>query len=110
MADGPVGQLFIAGPVGPIRMFSPYELNQPVTVGPVDQPFTTGPLGTHEGEPDCKRTDQISDSPVGSTEILYRVKQTEGPIRTDFRKSGTINELPLRVIRVCTVWENSGKI
>ena len=39
-----------------------------------------------------KRTDQISDSPVGSTEILDRVNQTEGPIRTDFMKSGTINE------------------
>ena len=44
------------------------------------------------GEPDCKRTDQISESPVGSTEILDRVKQTEGPSRTDFAKSGIINE------------------
>ena len=61
VADGPVGQSFIAGPVGPRRMISPYELNQPVTVGPEDQPFTSG--GTHEGEPDCKRTDQISESP-----------------------------------------------
>ena len=92
VADGPVGQSFIVGPVGPRRMFSPYELNQPVTVGPVDQPFTTSPVGTHEGEPDCKRTDQISESPVGSTEILDRVKQTEGPSRTDFAKSGIINE------------------
>ena len=89
VADGPVGQSFIAGPVGPRRMFSPYKLllNQPVTVGPVDQPFTTGPVGTHEG-----RTDQISESPVGSTKILDRVKQTEGPSRTDFAKSGIINE------------------
>ena len=92
VADGPVGRSFIAGPVGPRRMFSPYELNQPVTVGPVDQPFTTGPVGTHKGEPDCKRTDQISESPVGSTEMLDRVKQTEGPNRTDFAKSGIINE------------------
>ena len=92
VADGPVSQSFIVGPVGPIRMFSPYELNQPVTVGPVDQPFTTSPVGTHEGEPDCKRTDQISESPVGSTEILDRVKQTEGPSRTDFAKSGIVNE------------------
>ena len=92
VADGPVGQSFIVGPVGPRRMFSPYELNQPVTVGPVDQPFTTSPVGTHEGEPDCKWTDQISESPVGSTEILDRVKQTEGPSRTDFAKSGIVNE------------------
>ena len=92
VADGPVGQSFIAGPVGPRWMFSPYELNQPVTVGLEDQTFTSGPVGTHEGEHDCKRTDQISESPVGSTEILDRVKQTEGPIQTDFMKSGTINE------------------
>ena len=92
VADGPVGQSFIVGLVGPRRMFSPYKLNQPVTVGPVDQPFTTSPVGTYEGEPDCKRTDQISESPVGSTEILDRVKQTEGPSRTDFAKSGIINE------------------
>ena len=82
-------QSFIVGPVGPRRMFSPYELNQPVTVGPVDQLFTTSPVGTHEGEPDCKRTDQISESPVGSTEILDRVKQTEGLSRT---KSGIKSE------------------
>ena len=73
-------------------MFSLYELNQPVAVGPADQPFTTGPVGTHEREPDCIRTDRIADSPVGSTEILDRVKQTESPIQTDFIKSGTINE------------------
>ena len=70
VADGPVGQLVI---LGPRRMFSLYELNQPVAVGPADQPFTTGPVGTHEREPDCIRTDQIADSPVGSTEILDRV-------------------------------------
>ena len=92
VADGPVGQSLIVGPVGPRRMFSPYELNQPVTVGPVNQPFTTSPVGTHEGEPDCNRTDQISESPVGSTEILDRVEQTEGPGLTDFAKSGIINE------------------
>ena len=92
VADGPVGQSFILGPVGPRRMFSLYELNQPVAVGPADQPFTTGPVGTHEREPDCIRTDRIADSPVSSTEILDRVKQTESPIQTDFIKSGTINE------------------
>ena len=92
VADGPVDQSFIAGPVGPRRMFSPYKLNQPVTVGPEDQPFTSGPVGAHEGEPDCKRTDQISESPVGLTEILDRVKQTEGPSRMDFAKSGIVNE------------------
>ena len=92
VADGPVGQSFITGPVGPRRMFSPYELNQPVTVGPEDQPVTSGPVGTHEGEPDCKWTDQISESPVGSTEILDRVKQTESPSWTDFAKSGIVNE------------------
>ena len=92
VADGPVGQSFIIDPVGPRRMSSPYKLNQPVTVGPVDQPFTTSPVGTHEGEPDCKWTDQISESPVGSTENLDRVKQTEGPSRTDFAKSGIVNE------------------
>ena len=92
VADDPVGQSFITGPVGPRRMFSPYKLNQPVTVGPEDQPATSGPVGTHEGEPDCKRTDQISESPVGLTEILDRVKQTVNPSRTDFAKSGIVNE------------------
>ena len=53
---------------------------------------TSGPVGTHEGEPYCKRTDQISESPVGSTEILDRVKQTVSPSRTDFVKSGIVNE------------------
>ena len=92
VADGPVGQSFILGPVGPRRVFSLYELNQPVAVGPVGQPFTTGPVGTHERESDCKRMDRIADSPVGSTEILDQVKQTESPIQTDFMKIGTINE------------------
>ena len=73
-------------------MFSPYKLNQPVNVGPEDQPVTSGSVGTHEGEPDCKRTDQISESPVGSTEILDRAKQTESPSRTDIAKSGIVNE------------------
>ena len=63
-----------------------------MTVGQVYQPFTTSPVGTHEGEPDCNQTDQISESPVGSTEILDRVKQTEDPSRTDFVKSGIVNE------------------
>ena len=39
VADGPVGQSFILGPVGTRRMFSLNELNQPVAVGPVDQPL-----------------------------------------------------------------------
>ena len=42
----------VGTPVGPRRMFSPYELNQPVAVGPADQPCTTGPVGTHERERD----------------------------------------------------------
>ena len=92
VADGPVGQSFILGPVGPRRMFSLYELNQPVAVGPVGQPYTTGPVGTQERESDCKRMDRIADSPMGSTEILDQVKQTESPIQTDFMKLGTINE------------------
>ena len=92
VADGPVGQSFILGPVGPRRMFSLYELNQPVAVGTVGQPLTTGPVGTHERESDCNRMDRIADSPVGSTETLDMVKQTESPIQTDFMKIGTINE------------------
>ena len=99
-ADGPVGQSFILGPVGPRRMFSQYELNQPVAVGPVGQPFTTGPVGTHEMVSNCKRMDRIADSPVGSTEISDPAGETESPIQT----------LPLQVIRAYTVWENSGKI
>ena len=87
-----MAQWFILGPVGPRRMFSLYELNQPVAVGPVGQPFTTGPVGTHERVSDCKQMDRIADSPVGSTEILDPVKQTESPIQTDFMKIGTINE------------------
>ena len=92
MAAGPVGQSFILGPVGPRRMFSLNELNQPVAVGPVDQLFTTGPVGTHERESDCKQMDRIADSPVGSTEILDQVKQTGSPIQTYFMKLGPITE------------------
>ena len=40
---------------------------------------------------DCKRMDQIDDSPVGSTEILDPVNQTGRPIQTDLMKIGTIN-------------------
>ena len=92
MADGPVGQSFILGPVGPRRMFSLNELNQPVAVGSVDQPFITGPVGTHERESDCKQMDRIAEGPVGSTEILDQVKQTGSPIQTDFMKLGPITE------------------
>ena len=92
VADGPVGQSFKLGPVGPRRMFSLDELNQPVAVGPVGQPFTPGPVGTHARVSDCKRMDQIDDSPVGSTGILDPAKQTGSPIQTDFMKIGTINE------------------
>ena len=92
MADGPVGQSFILGPVGPRRTFSLNELNQPVAVGPVDQPFTSGPVGKHERESDCKQMDRIADSPVGSTEILDQVKQTGSPIQTDFMNMGPITE------------------
>ena len=74
MADGPVGQSFILGPVGPRRMFSQYELNQPV--------------GTHEMVSNCKRMDRIADSPVGSTEIPDPAEETESPIQTDFTSLG----------------------
>ena len=89
VADGPGGQSYVLGPVGPRRMFS---LNQLVAVGPVGQPLTTGPVGTHERESDCQRMDRIADSPVGSTEILDLVKQTESPIQKNFMKLGTITE------------------
>ena len=88
MADGPVGQSFILGPVGPRRMLSQYELNQPVAVGPVGHPFTTGPVGTHEMVSNCKRMDRIADSPVGSTEIPDPAEETESPIQTDFTSLG----------------------
>ena len=87
-----VGQSFILGPVGPRRTFSLNELNQPVAIGPVDQPFTTGPVGNHERESDCKQMDRVADSPVGSTEILDQVKPTGSPIQTDFMKRGPITE------------------
>ena len=87
-----MGQLLKLGPVGPRRMFSLDELNQPVAVGPVGQPFTPGPVGTHVRVSDCKRMDWIDDRPVGSTGILDPVNQTGSPIQTDFMKIGTINE------------------
>ena len=86
--DRPVAQSFILGPVGPRRMFSQYELNQPVAVGPVGQPFTTGPVGTHEMVSNCKWMDQIADSPVGSTEIPDPAEETESPIQNDFTNLG----------------------
>ena len=82
-----MAQSFILGPVGP-RMFSQYELNQPVAVGPVGQPVTTGLVGTHETVSNCKRMDRIADSPVGSTEIPDPAEETECPIQTDFTSLG----------------------
>ena len=84
MADGPVGQSFILGPVGSRRMFSQCKPNQPVAVGPVGQSFTTGPVGPYEMVSNCKQMDRIAYSPVGSTVIPDPVEQTESPIQTDF--------------------------
>ena len=92
MADGPMGQSFISGPVGPRRMFSQSKPNQPVAVGPVGQLVTTGPVSPHEMVSNCKRMDRIADSPVGSTVIPDPVEQTESPIQTDFMKIVTIDE------------------
>ena len=69
-------------------MFSQYDLNQPVAVGPVGQPFTTGPVGTHEMVSNCKQMDRIADSPVGSTEISDPAGETGSPIQTDFTRLG----------------------
>ena len=38
-----MGRLFKLDPLGPSRMSSLDELNQPLAVGPVGQPFITGP-------------------------------------------------------------------
>ena len=84
MADGPVGQSFILGPVGPRRMFSQCKPNQPVAVGPVGQSFTTGSVGPYEMVSNRKWMDRIAHSPVGSTVIPDPVEQTESPIQTDF--------------------------
>ena len=83
-----MGQSFILDPLGPRRMFSQYEMNQPVAVGPVGQPFTTGPVGTHEMVSNCKRMDRIADCPVGSTEIPDPAEEMESPIQTDFTSLG----------------------
>ena len=84
MADGPVGQSFILGPVGPRRMFSQCKPNPPVAVGPVGQSFTTGPVGPYEMVSNYKQMDRTAYSPVGSTVIPDPVEQTESPIQTDF--------------------------
>ena len=86
VADGPVGQSFILGPVGPRRMFSQCKPNQPVAVGPVGQSFTPGPVGPCGMVSNCKRMDRIAYSPVGSTVIPDPVEQTESPIQIDFMK------------------------
>ena len=86
MADGPVGQSFILGPVGPRRMFSQYKPNQPVDVGPMCQSFTTGPVGPDEMTSNGKRMDRIAYSPVGSTVIPDPVEETESVIQTDVMK------------------------
>ena len=91
VADDPMDRFLKLGPVGPKSMFSLDELYQPVAVGPVGQAVTHGPMGTHVRVPDCKRMDQMDDSPLGSTEILDPVNQTGRPIQTDLMKIGTIN-------------------
>ena len=83
MAVGPVGPLFILGPVGPRRMFSQCKPDQTVAVGPVGQLFTPGPCGIVSK---CKPNDPIADSPVGSTVTPESVDQTERPIQTDVMK------------------------
>ena len=63
MADGPVGQSFTPGPVGPCGIVS-----------------------------GCKPNDPIADSPVGSTETPDPVDQTERPIQIDIMKIVTTDE------------------
>ena len=96
-------------------MFSLDELNRPVAVGLVGHPFTPSPVGAHAMVSDDKRMDRRDDSPVGSTGILDPVNKTGSPIQSDFRKAQLTGRraratLPHRVIQVCTVWKNSGKI
>ena len=57
MADGPVGQSFTPGPVGPCGILSK-----------------------------CKPNDPIADSPVSSTETPDPVDQKERPIQIDIMK------------------------
>ena len=63
MADGPVGQSFTLGPVGPCGIVSK-----------------------------CKPDDPIADSPVGSTETPDPVDQKERPIQIDIMKIVTTDE------------------
>ena len=87
-------------------MFSQYELNQPVAVGPVCQPFTTGPVGTHEMVSNCKRMDRIAESPVGSTEIPDPAEETESPIQTDFTSLGDTTPSSDSGVLLGEQWEN----
>ena len=68
MADGPVGQSFTPGPVGPCGIVSKCEPNDP-----------------------------IADNPVGLTEIPDPVDQKERPIQIDIMKIVTTDEPPSSV-------------
>ena len=84
--------MFKLDPLGPSRMSSLDELNQPLAVGPVGQPFIIGPLGDHVRESDCRRTNRINSDPEGSTDELDPVNQTGGDIQPDRLKlHGTVN-------------------
>ena len=90
-AGGPVGRLFNLDPLGPSRMSSLDELNQPLAVDPVGQPFITGPLGNHVSESDCRRTIRIKSGPEGSAGVPDPVIQTGSDIQTDRLNIGTVN-------------------
>ena len=114
-----MGQLFSLDPMGPSGMSSSGDGNQPPTVGPVGKPFITGRLGDQVSEPDCGRTIQTKSKSESATGVPDPVIQTGSDVQTDHVNIGTANGptdrrtrviLPLRVIQVCTVWENSGKI
>ena len=73
-------------------MLSQCKPDQPVADGPVGQSFTPGPVGPCGIVSKCKPNDPIADSPVGSTETPDPVDQKERPIQIDFMKIVTTDK------------------
>ena len=67
VADSPVGQSFILGPVGPDVIV---DQIQPVAEGPVGQYITHGPVGSDGMLSTCDSDRSVADGPVGQSLIL----------------------------------------
>ena len=90
-AGDPVAKWFNSDPLCPSGMPLLDELYPPLALGPVGQLFITGPLGDDVSEPDCTRRNRCYGGPEGSTGVLDAVYQTGHDVQTDRLRIGSTN-------------------